>query len=110
MWRIVLFCLLLWVPTSAQAAYTLIQWSWSQGSGPAIDGFKVKCGRASGVYTIFITVADPTARSLSVYTATNGRGEWFCTVIAYNSTAESVDGNEINFVLPPPPPLLFPGF
>lgn len=103
--------LLLWLtPALSHAAYTLIQWDWDQGSGPAIDGFKVKCGQASGAYTITTTVANPAARSVSIYTATNGRGPWFCTVVAYVGAEESSNASEASFVLPVPPAVLFPGF
>lgn len=105
-----LVCLTVFALTlSANAAYTLINWGWSQGSGATITGFKVKCGRSSGSYTLTTIVSDPAARSLNVYTATNGRGQWFCTVSAFNATSESTNGNEVQFVLPAPPMVIFPG-
>lgn len=96
------------LPLSADAAYTLISWSWSQGGGSATDGFKVKCGRSSGSYIVNITVSDPAARNLSVYSATAGKGKWYCTVSAFNASGESSNGNEIQFVLPAPPILIMP--
>lgn len=100
--RWLLVALLLLVPIRADAAYTLILWDWSQGSGGSIDGFYVKCGRSTGSYTVTITVTDTSARSVSIYTATNNeRGQWYCTVEAFSVTnGESGDGNEVNFVLP----------
>ena len=95
-----LVLLLLWAAPS-HAAYTLVQWDWSQGSGGSIDGFHVKCGRSPGVYTVTTTVTDTAARSVSIYTATNNeRGQWYCTVDAYStSNGVSANGNEVNFVL-----------
>ena len=83
-------------------AYTLISWSWTQGSGGPVSGFHVKCGRSAGSYTLSLDITDPAARSASVYTATNNeRGQWFCTVDAYHITnGTSGNGNEVQFVLP----------
>ena len=100
--RWALACALLLLPSFADAAYTLITWSWAQGAGGPVSGFHVKCGRSTGSYTISINVTDPDARTVSVYTATNNeRGQWYCTVDAYHTTnGTSTNGNEINFVLP----------
>lgn len=98
-WLLLTLCLLL--PSPAWASYTLILWDWSQGAGGSIDGFHVKCGQASGNYTVTITVNDPAARSVSIYTATNNqRGQWFCTVDAFSAAnGTSGNGNEVQFVL-----------
>jgi hypothetical protein len=99
-WGLVLLLCLL--PASVEASYTQVLWDWTQGSGGSLTGFLVKCGRVSDTYTVTITVTDPAARSVSIYTATNNeRGQWYCTVSAYHTTGgESVDGNEVTFVLP----------
>lgn len=94
--------ILLLLPVPAQAAYTSVLWDWSIGSGGDVSGFHVKCGRSTASYTVTITVNDPDARSVSIYTATNNeRGQWYCTVDAFHSTnGTSGNGNEVNFVLP----------
>lgn len=100
--RWALLALLLMFPIPAHAAYTLVLWDWTQGSGGAISGFHVKCGRSSGSYTVTVTVTDTSARSVSIYTATNNeRGQWYCTVDAFHTTnGTSANGNEVTFVLP----------
>ena len=102
-----LWGLLFWAP-SAQAAYSTIVWDWDQGSGPAITGFIIKCGRTSGSYSLTVTVPNSAARSYDLYSVTNGKGQWYCTVSAYTASDESANGNETNFVLPIPPMILTP--
>lgn len=89
-------------PTMSEAAYTSVLWDWSIGSGGEVSGFHVKCGRSATNYTITLTVNDPSARSVSIYAATNNqRGQWYCTVDAFHATnGTSNNGNEVNFVLP----------
>lgn len=94
--------------TPAYAAYSVIEWDWTQGSGAAIDGFKVKCGRTSGSYSVTTTIADNSIRSYDIYTVVGGRGQWFCTVVSYTSTNESAPATETIFVLPVPPMILSP--
>jgi len=107
--RWLLACILLLLPSLADASYTLITWSWTQGAGSAATEFRVKCGRSTGNYTRTTIVSNPADRSLSIYTATNGKGRWFCTVSAANATDESANGNEVQFVLPAPPMVIMPG-
>lgn len=107
-WVVAAAALIIGWAGTAQAAYTLIEWDWSQGSGVAIEGFKVKCGRTSGSYTVTTTITDTTARSYDLYTVTNGKGQWYCTVVAYTGSTESSAASEASFVLPVPPFLLSP--
>lgn len=83
-------------------AKALIVWSWSQGTGPAANGFRIYCGLSTNNYIYVQDVPDVTARSYSLLAASNGDGEkncdsgeclyrpW-CTVVAYNQFGESRD-------------------
>jgi len=105
-WLILAACLVWAGPV--QAAYTLIEWDWSQGSGGTIEGFKIKCGRSTGSYSIITTVTNTAARSYDLYSVTDGKGLWYCTVSAYNGPDETTAATEAIFTLPVPPMILTP--
>lgn len=78
-----------------------VTWTWTETPGaPAIaivEGFRLKCGRESKVYTVITDILDPNARSAQVSKITNGLGLWFCAMCGFNKYAESSESNEINF-------------
>lgn len=88
---------------NAQTTYDLnrakLTWSWSQGTGGVVDGFKMKCGIGSGTYTLIANIPDPTAREFPVRSVITGSGGYYCVVTAFNGVGESPPSNEIFFVV-----------
>ena len=96
-------CALLWaLPAAAQTSIDLnaanFYWDWTQGAGGPVEQFKIKCGPATGSYTMTTLVAQPTARSFPVKNAIAGAGSYYCVVTAANSTGESPPSGEVFFV------------
>jgi len=73
-------------------------WNWSQGMTP-LDGmvkeFRVKCGAASGQYTIVKAFADPAVRSVLASDVLTQVGQYFCVVTAANEFGEGPPSNEV---------------
>ena len=104
MTRLFFMCLIsLWASLSfAQAPYSQLTWTWSQGSGGALDHFEVRCGHSSGTYP-FVTSVPAGTFTLDVYVATNReKGQFFCVLAAVNSAGQSL-APEITFILTIPP-------
>lgn len=81
-------------------------WTWAQGTGNPATEFRVKCGIASGTYTLSKAVpvpASPQAEySQTVKGAVPGAGIYFCVVTAANPSLpvgfqESAPSNEVAF-------------
>lgn len=74
-----------------------LQWDWTQGTGGAVDEFRMYCGPQAGQYTKTTVLTNPAARTLAVKDAITGSGNWFCAVSAANRYGESVKSNEVPF-------------
>lgn len=75
-------------------------WDWTKGPLPNAgdpEGFTIKCGMVSGVYSSSTPINDPTARSANLIGVVNGSGVWFCVVGAQNRYGASPNSNEISF-------------
>jgi hypothetical protein len=76
------------------------QFSWTPGTTDATHGaaasYNVKCGSATGTYTITSNVLAP-ATSVAVSTVVPLPGTYFCVATAVNSFGESAPSNEVNF-------------
>src|SRR5262249_51132206 len=90
-------------PTAIVVNYNTakLTWTWTKGA-PANDGdateFRVKCGAASGQYTITKVLADPAARSVAVSAVVTQVGQYYCAVSAANQFGESGLSNEVFFL------------
>ena len=101
--------LVLWgiVPAHAQPPLTInvaidkatFNWSWTQGTGGPADGFRMKCGAASGTYTLVSPPASGggAARTMPLSGVVTAPGTYFCAVAAFNLFGESAVSNEVNF-------------
>lgn len=74
-----------------------LQWQWDQGAGAPANGFDVKCGQASGVYTKVTIVTPSTIKEVTVKDTISGPGSWFCAVSAFNEFGDSNLSNEVTF-------------
>jgi len=82
---------------SVNLAKAKLSWAWTQGTGGAADGFRVKCGNTTGNYTRITTITNPAARLADVKDIITGSGQWFCIVTAFNQFDESPGTNEVSF-------------
>jgi len=75
-----------------------LNWTWTPdaASSPA-DGFRVKCGQVTGVYTKITELPTPTARTAAIKDVIAGNGNWFCVVAVFNGFGE-VASSELPFV------------
>ena len=76
-------------------------WNWSLGLPPndgIADGYNVKCGSVSGIYTQVTPLTGNVVKELPVRQAIPGVGTWFCAVTAFNTIGESVPSNEVTFI------------
>lgn len=73
-----------------------LAWTWTQGTGGAVEEFRVKCGPSSGTHTT-THLAPPAARSVPVLTVVPAPGVYFCVVTAANQFGESAPTNEVAF-------------
>ena len=102
-------CMLALIPTPAWAQTTIsvdinratLSWQWTQGTGGPVTEFRVKCGTASGIYTLpvvkVVATLIPPPLSLPVKSAIPGPGTYFCVVTAANQFGESGPSNELPF-------------
>lgn len=82
-----------------------LNWTWSEGDGPAATGFNVKRGTtAGGPYT---TIATLTVSRIRTYTDTSGTGDiltpgttYYYVVTALSGTAESSPSPEAQATIP----------
>jgi len=74
-----------------------LSWEWAQGDGGVAESFHIKCGAATGSYTILVAVADPALRIYPLSAVVTSPGRYFCTVSALNQFAESANANEVSF-------------
>jgi hypothetical protein len=74
-----------------------LQWDWLQGTGGVVETFRMKCGSATGAYSIITVISDPAARSVPVRNVISGVGTYFCAVSAANQFGESANSNEVTF-------------
>ena len=72
-------------------------WTFFQGTGGAVASFHVKCGAATGLYTITKAITDPTLRTLPVNQVVTAVGTYFCAITAANQYGESAPSAEVNF-------------
>ena len=71
--------------------------SWTPGAGGGtVAEYRVKCGTATGIYTIIKAVPAP-GTSIGVLAVIPGPGTFFCAVSAANVFGESGLYNEVNF-------------
>lgn len=66
--------------------------------GGAVDGYAVKCGPASGVYSWPSTQVSTT--TVNVNTITTQPGTYYCVVTAKNPYGESGPSHEVSFEIP----------
>jgi len=102
---LVLGALWFWIPETSQAQSTItvnikkaaLTWEWEQGTGGPADGFRVKCGSASGQYTK-LTVVTADTRRVPILAVIDGLGTWFCVVESFNEFGPSeTTTNEVSF-------------
>lgn len=74
-----------------------LAWAWQQGTGSPADGFNVKCGTATGVYSKVNQVKPSSVLEYPVLSAIAGPGTWFCVVTAFNEFGETSPTNEVTF-------------
>lgn len=78
-----------------------LSWDWSKGALPNdgdAEGFTMKCGRQTGVYSSATPINDPLARTVPVRSVVNGSGVWFCVIGAQNRYGPSPgNSNEVSF-------------
>ncbi len=72
-------------------------WDWAKGQGGDVERFNVKCGVASGQYTMISGLTCPECREVLVSSVVSGPGEFFCVVSAENRFGESGVSNEVHF-------------
>ena len=74
-----------------------LTWNYTQGTGGAVEEFRMHCGPSTGNYDTMLAIADPAARSVPVRDVVSGRGRYFCAVSAANIAGESAVSNEVFF-------------
>lgn len=74
-----------------------LAWAWTKGTGGDASGFKVKCGGATGAYTLTKQIDDPAVRTILVSQVVASPGTYFCAVFAFNSFGDSGASGEVNF-------------
>jgi len=74
-----------------------LTWTWAQGTGGAVDEFRMYCGATPGVYDPAFVISDITTRSVLVLDILSGPGTYFCAVSAADAFGESRLSNEVTF-------------
>jgi hypothetical protein len=89
-------------PGPPKVSYATGTMSWDQPDMTNVAGFRLKCGTASGQYTMTGDVKDPNARSakISDLLPSGTSGILFCVMVSFDATnAESGPSNEVSFTL-----------
>jgi hypothetical protein len=81
--------------TAVDFEHAKLTWTPSVG-GDAPTAYRVKCGTASGVYTLTADVTPP-ATSVAVKTVVRRSGTYYCVVTAANQFGESAPSREVRF-------------
>jgi Fibronectin type III domain len=94
---VLLFCCLWQIQARAQNDVTL---AWDPSGGPALAGYRLYSGTASGVYTQTIEVGNTTSALVSNLTAGT---TYYFTVTAYDTSGhESLPSNEVSYMVSQP--------
>jgi hypothetical protein len=97
--------LLLSSPVFGQQAVDLnkdqLSWTWSQGQGLPVDGFRMKCGIQTKTYAQVSEIPSPAARAVPIAKIVPTSGTYFCAVAGYAKAQESPLSNEVNFTATP---------
>ena len=97
------FALLATVPAGAQTVINLdinkasLAWQWTQGIGGVAAEFHVKCGPASGSYSLPIVKIPAPVLTVPIKSVTPAVGKYFCVVTAANQYGESAPSNEVAY-------------
>jgi hypothetical protein len=81
--------------TDVDFDHAKLTWTRAVG-GDTPTAYRVKCGTASGVYTLTADVTPP-ATSVAVKTVVQTRGTYYCVVTAVNQFGESGPSKQVSF-------------
>lgn len=84
-------------PVAVDLSKAQFRWTWAQGPGGAVDKFTVRCGPATGSYTLLKDVVDPAARQMPMSQIITAEGTYFCILQAANAGGASGPSPEVSF-------------
>lgn len=78
-------------------------WTWSQGTGSAVERWVIKCGPTPANLTITKDVPLPAVRTFLLKDIPLTQGTWTCTVAAANTFGTGGTSPEVTFSAGPTP-------